>query len=444
LDCFTVKNIVMSSVTNTSNIPTPLPFSTGLSDDMLLYVSQFLGIDDQESMSNTNVSTNALLGDMNDAIEKRRAIEKDAIETLLKSNIDACLVDGGSFPPRAFRIDMLTAYLNQFGIYDESIIDENGVFKNDPIYTSENLDLLKHAITLVPEKAFAVGMKMVTADKNEPEVEPEDEDYDTRYDYMYHELINSHGYRVIIVAENMPGRTFMFIGFPNVLILGPNVTRILDREYWDNESLETVIMTDSVTSIGHAAFANCENLVNVHMSSSIDSIRSSAFQGCQNLVSIKIPELVTKIESNTFTGCRKLVSISIPTSVTSIEAHAFSGCRGLVDVGIPDSVTTLKTSIFNDCWSLEKIRLPSSITRIDTSMFLNCKSLRTVLMSSSVRVIQSFAFYGCDSLESITCYDSDEEGWCAYVPKSVRSVGSKAFMMCPLESEVKKCDVPYY
>jgi len=72
-------------------------------------------------------------------------------------------------------------------------------------------------------------------------------------------------------------------------------------------------------------------------------------------------------------------------------------------------------------------------------MFANCKSLRTVSLSSSVTSIHTFAFYGCNSLESITSYDSDEEGWCAYVPTSVRSVGSKAFMMCPLESEVKKC-----
>jgi hypothetical protein len=437
MDCLTAKNVVMSSVTNTSNISTPTPFSppfsAGLPDDMLRYVSQFLGIDDQESMSNTNVSTNAILGEMNDAIEKRRAIEKDAIETLIKSHIDSYIADGGSFPSRVFRFALLTAYLNQFGIYDDSIIDENGVFKNDPIYTSDNLDLLMPSITLTPEKAFAVGMKMVA----DYEIEAEDDD-------GVFKLSNSDGFRVVLVSKNIPESIYTSVGYPNALILGPNVTRVLNREYWRSDHLETVIMSDSVTSIGHGAFANCDNLVNVRMSSSIDSIRSSAFQGCQNLVSIKIPELVTKIESNTFTGCRKLVSISIPKSVTSIESHAFSGCRGLVDVGIPDSVTTLKTSIFNDCWSLEKIRLPSSITRIDTSMFLNCKSLRTVLMSSSVRVIQSFAFYGCDSLESITCYDSDEEGWCAYVPKSVRSVGSKAFMMCPLESEVKKCDVPYY
>lgn len=431
MDCFTVKNVVMSSVTNTSNISTSLPFSTGLPDDMLRYVSQFLGINDQASMSNTNVSTNAILGEMNDAIEKRRVVEKNAIETLLKSNIDAYLVDGGSFPSRVFRFAMLTAYINQLNIYDDSIIDENGLFKNDPIYTSENLDLLMPAIRLAPEKAFAVGMKMVA----KYEIQPEDNGV--------FKLSNSGGFRVVLVSENIPKSIYGSVGYPNALILGPNVTRILHREYWNNDHLETVIMSDSVTSIGEAAFANCENLSIIRMSSSIDRIGTSSFQACKNLLSIKIPELVTKIESNTFTGCRKLVSITIPRSVTIIEAHAFSACRALVDINIPDSVTDLPTSIFYDCWSLETIRLPSSIIRIDTSMFLNCKSLRTVSIPSSVKCIQVFAFYGCNSLESITCYDSDEEGWCAYVPKSVIVVGSKAFMMCPLESEVKKCGVKY-
>jgi hypothetical protein len=420
----------MLSVKNTSNISTSLPFSTGLPDDMLRYVGQFLGTNDQASMSNTNMSMNAILGEMNDAIETRREIEKDAIETLIKSNIDAYIADG-ALPTRVFQFDMLTAYLNQFGIYDDSIIDENGLFKNDPIYTSDNLDLLLPSITLTPEKAFVVGMKMVA----EYEIEPED---------RFYNLTNTTGCRVLIVPENSPDGIEDFPGWPDILILGPNVTRIRDGEYGNNWKLKTVIMSDSVTSIGLNSFANCNMLVNVRMSSSIRSIGTSAFHGCENLVSITIPELVTSIAKNSFRGCRNLVSITLPKSLLIIGKSAFSGCRNLVEVDIPESVVSLEQSIFSDCWSLQTIRLPSSIMRIDHSMFLNCKSLQAVLMSSSVGVIQSFAFYGCDSLESITCYDSNEEGWCEYVPKSVRSVGSKAFMMCPLESDVKKCGVSYY
>jgi hypothetical protein len=443
----------MTSVTNTSNIPTSLPFSTGLQDDMICYVSQFLNTNDRAGMSITNVSTNTLLGDMNTAIEKRKTIEKDAIETLLKSNIDAFLVDGGFSPTRVFRFDMLTAYLNQFGIYDDSIIDENGLFKNDPIYISDNFDLLKPAITLTPEKAFDVGMKMITQYETEDdgvfrqkftvamkmisqyEIKSED-------DGVF-KLTDSKGFHVAFVTENSPKSVYGFNGDPNVLILGPNVTRILEHEYWNKDYLKTVIMTDSVTSIGHAAFANCYNLMTVRMSSSIESIGISAFQGCENLVSIKIPELVTKIESNTFSGCRKLISITIPNSVTTIETQAFTGCRGLIDIDIPESVTTIGSHIFEYCWSLETIRLPSSIRCIKLSMFINCKRLRTVSIPSSVTVIYGYAFYGCVSLESITCYDSDEKGVCAYVPKSVTWVGSTSFSSCPLESEVKKSGVSY-
>ena len=55
----------------------------------------------------------------------------------------------------------------------------------------------------------------------------------------------------------------------------------------------------------------------------------SLFYGYPNLQTIIIPESVTSIGNNAFSGCKGLTSITIPESVTSIGASAFYNCSSL-------------------------------------------------------------------------------------------------------------------
>jgi len=58
-------------------------------------------------------------------------------------------------------------------------------------------------------------------------------------------------------------------------------------------------------------------------------IYSSAFSGCTSLTSVVIPDSVTTIGISAFSGCTSLTSVVIPDSVTTIFNSAFSGCTGL-------------------------------------------------------------------------------------------------------------------
>ena len=57
-----------------------------------------------------------------------------------------------------------------------------------------------------------------------------------------------------------------------------------------------------------------------------------AFSCCESLTSVTIPDSVTSICSNAFWDCKSLTSVTIPDSVTSIGANVFYGCESLTDV----------------------------------------------------------------------------------------------------------------
>jgi len=53
------------------------------------------------------------------------------------------------------------------------------------------------------------------------------------------------------------------------------------------------------------------------------------FSYCQSLTSVIIPDSVTSIAENAFIYCDELTSVTIPSSVTSIGKDAFDGCGKL-------------------------------------------------------------------------------------------------------------------
>ena len=59
-------------------------------------------------------------------------------------------------------------------------------------------------------------------------------------------------------------------------------------------SLTSINIPDSVTTIGNHAFHNCKSLTSINISNGVMSIGDNAFEGCVSLKSIKIPNSVTK------------------------------------------------------------------------------------------------------------------------------------------------------
>ena len=164
---------------------------------------------------------------------------------------------------------------------------------------------------------------------------------------------------------------------------------------WCFYSLKSIIIPDSVTSIGDGAFSECHSLKSINIPDSVTRIGYSAFKSCGGLTSISIPPSVTTIEDGTFLGCHSLRNINIPDTVTRIGRSAFEDCDSLTSINIPPSVTTIEDGTFLGCHSFRNINIPDTVTSIEDYAFSECNSLKNINIPNGVTWIGDSAFFYC-------------------------------------------------
>ena len=208
--------------------------------------------------------------------------------------------------------------------------------------------------------------------------------YDLSADGTYAEVIGYEGtakrVRIADTYENVP------------------VKGVYEKAFYKNEDITSVIIPDSVTTIGKYAFQWCSSLTSVVIGDSVTTIGEYAFASCDSLTSIEIPDSVTRIGASVFAYCYDLMSVKISNNVTTIGDSAFKDCESLTNVKIPNNVTLIGEYAFNDCDSLTSVVIPNGVTKIGDSAFASCDSLTSVVIPDSVTLIDNNAFASCVSL----------------------------------------------
>ena len=144
---------------------------------------------------------------------------------------------------------------------------------------------------------------------------------------------------------------------------------------YSNPSITSIVIPNSVTSIGLGAFLDCSGLTSIIIPNSVTSIGELAFSNCTNLTSVTIPNSVTSIGGGAFGACTSLTSINIPNSVTSIGVQAFNYCTALTSITIPESVTSIGNQAFQACTSLVTAYLPARFADAYTNFGLTASQV---------------------------------------------------------------------
>ena len=140
------------------------------------------------------------------------------------------------------------------------------------------------------------------------------------------------------------------------------------------ENLKSIVIPNSVTSIGVEAFsANGVSIIPLDLY--IEDLRSflnidfavdwnigreiNLYIKRELVKDLVIPDGVESIGDNVF-SCFTLESITLPAGLKSIGRGAFYGCIYLSSLTIPDSVTSIGEDAFADCDSLQQIVLKNA------------------------------------------------------------------------------------
>ncbi|MBO6051218.1 MAG: leucine-rich repeat protein [Bacteroidales bacterium] len=217
------------------------------------------------------------------------------------------------------------------------------------------------------------------------------------------------------------GAFSMCMGLTSITL--PDSLNSISANMFSNcSSIESILIPNTVTSIGACAFSQCSALTHITIPNSVTSIGAIAFSDCSSMASITLPDSITAIQYNTFYECRSLSRIVIPNSVTSIGETAFQRCISLDSVIIPNSITTIEAGAFSSCLSLTSVVLPDSVISINNSAFYNCTSLTGITFPATLTSIGNSAFYNCSSLANVI------------FPDSLTFIGDNAFYNCPFSS----------
>lgn len=195
--------------------------------------------------------------------------------------------------------------------------------------------------------------------------------------------------------------------------------------------LESILLPDTVKSIGSSAFFNCLKLKEIVIPEGVTTIGSSAFALCSVLEKANIPVLVTAITNNLFQECKKLSNINFPANLESIGISAFSN-TGLENVVLPEYLATLHGTAFGNCSKLKSIYIGENVSSINGAVLRNCPELQGITISAKndmFKVEDGVMF----SQNTLLKYLPTKEELEYTIPSIIRTINTYAFEKAKLE-----------
>lgn len=193
--------------------------------------------------------------------------------------------------------------------------------------------------------------------------------YELSADGTYAEVVGYNGIaKNVIIAKEYNGKP----------------VKSIYEEAFKSSSIKSVVIPDSVTSIGVCAFYECDSLTSVTIGNSVTSIGAEAFCICSSLTSVTIPDSVTSIGERAFYGCNSSL-YTTENNLKYVKANNNPYCilveatnKNLSSYQINSQTKYIAGSVFSYCERLTEITIPDSVISIGDYAFSNCRLLNSI------------------------------------------------------------------
>lgn len=267
----------------------------------------------------------------------------------------------------------------------------------------------------------------------------------------------------------------------------PNSAFYFIQTVGGSNSLNRIVLPDTLKSIGSNAFYGCKYLSgSLIIPEGVTEIKRGAFNGCIGLNGIlSLPSTLKKLGNRgeddmgdegtdyyggVFQNCRNLTgNLILPDNLELIRGYCFSGCSGLYgelrlpaklkrmgncafsscsgftgSLSIPQGITALPSEAFHNCGFNGTLTLHNGITNIANDAFANCHFKGELHLPKSLKVISENAFCNNDFSGTLTLPSTlTHIGSNAFaynwrlmgvldIPNEVESIGESAFSNCKM------------
>jgi hypothetical protein len=292
------------------------------------------------------------------------------------------------------------------------------------------------------------------------------------------------GYDVISLAD--ANNMWKFLNAtPCKTFIAPAMMDLGRMTFRENKVLESITVSDKITTFGYYVFENASNLktfspthlpyitkltnsnaqnalyktavtgdfefpnlTNLEASQifygtsitsvkmpQIQKISDNAFRDCKKLTGDFKFDNLESVGSCAFMGCNLITSFVAPKAVLGDGGYEFSGCSSLTNIVVWNEMTVIGRNTFEGC-QVTSFDFPK-VTEIGLQAFQNC-SVLTNLNTPAVTILRNAALYGCKKvtkidmpkLELIEANGVRDMGLFELIAPNVTRVGDNAFMGC--------------
>lgn len=267
----------------------------------------------------------------------------------------------------------------------------------------------------------------------------------------------------------------------------PNSAFYFIQTVGGSNSLNRIVLPDTLKSIGSNAFYGCKYLSgSLIIPEGVTEIKRGAFNGCIGLNGIlSLPSTLKKLGNRgeddmgdegtdyyggVFQNCRNLTgNLILPDNLELIRGYCFSGCSGLYgelrlpaklkrmgncafsycsgfsgSLSIPQGITALPSEAFHNCGFNGILTLHDGITNIANDAFADCHFKGELHLPKSLKVISENVFCNNDFSGTLTLpstlthigSNAFANNWRLMgvldIPNEVESIGESAFSNCKM------------